>query len=146
MISYEGQTVEFDLAVVIPVHGGEEYVARSPGLGDSFGFVPTDRRTLQSKVQPNVFCIGDAADIDSKRRGSVTSYEVEVLVENVAALLRAREPDASFDGSTTCFIEASLHSWNGAGDEHGETIGTVSDPALKLAYQDAYWESLLQPA
>ena len=26
--------VPFDLAVVIPLHGGAEYVGRSPGLGD----------------------------------------------------------------------------------------------------------------
>ncbi len=146
LVSYEGQTIDFDLAVVVPVHGGADYVERSPGLGDSFGFIPTNRRTLQSNVQPNVFCVGDAADVDARRSGSVTAYEIEVLVENLAALLRAREPDACFDGATNCFIEASIHSWSEGDDAHHETIGTVTDPALKLAFQDTYWDLLLQPA
>lgn len=146
LVSYEGQTIDFDLAVVVPVHGGEEYVARSPGLGDSLGFIPTDHRTLQTKVRANVFCIGDAADLDPERRGSVTGDEVEVLVENVAALLRERQPRASFDGMTNCFIEASMQSWQRPGGEHPEAIGTVSDPALKLAFQDTYWKSLLPTA
>ncbi|MEM9514081.1 MAG: FAD/NAD(P)-binding oxidoreductase [Actinomycetota bacterium] len=147
LISYEGQEIQFDLAVVVPVHGGEEYIGRSPALGDAFGYVPTDHRTLQSKIQPNVFCIGDAADLDHVRGGSVTAYEAEVLVENVVALLRAREPDASFDGSTNCFIEASLRTWGSEqdNDHHHGTLGTVADPAMKLEFQDAYWNSLLQP-
>jgi sulfide:quinone oxidoreductase len=49
LISYDGREVPFDLAVVVPLHGGQAYVERSPGLGDELGFVPTDHRTLQSK-------------------------------------------------------------------------------------------------
>ena len=34
LISYDGREIAFDLAVVIPLHEGQEYVNRSPGLGD----------------------------------------------------------------------------------------------------------------
>src|ERR1019366_5544390 len=61
LISYDDRNVPFDLAVVIPLHSGAPYVGRSPGLGDELNFVPTDERTLQAKVAPNVFVIGDAA-------------------------------------------------------------------------------------
>ena len=42
LISYDGREVPFDLAVVIPLHGGAAYVGRSPGLGDELGFIPVD--------------------------------------------------------------------------------------------------------
>ena len=42
LVSYDEREVPFDLAVVIPLHGGAEYVGRSPGLGDDLNFVLTD--------------------------------------------------------------------------------------------------------
>ena len=35
LVSFDGREVGFDLAVVVPVHGGQAYVGRSPGLGDA---------------------------------------------------------------------------------------------------------------
>ena len=50
LVGYDGREVPFDLAVVVPLHGGAAYVGRSPGLGDELDFVPTDEHTLQSKA------------------------------------------------------------------------------------------------
>jgi sulfide:quinone oxidoreductase len=61
LVSYEEREIGFDLAVVIPLHSGQAYIERSPGLGDELGFVPADKQTLQSRARPNVFVIGDAA-------------------------------------------------------------------------------------
>jgi sulfide:quinone oxidoreductase len=83
-------------------------VERSPGLGDEFGFVPTDPHTLQSTVRPNVFVIGDAAAIPTSKAGSVTHFEGETLTRNVVRFLAGEELDASFDGHTNCFIESGF--------------------------------------
>ena len=64
--------------------------AARPGLGDELDFVPTDEHTLQSKAAPNVFVIGDAANVPGSKAGSVTHFEGEMLVENVRALPRRR--------------------------------------------------------
>jgi len=47
LIAYDEREIPFDLLVAIPLHGGAEYVGRSPGLGDDLGFVLTDQHTLQ---------------------------------------------------------------------------------------------------
>jgi sulfide:quinone oxidoreductase len=109
LISYDGRTVGFDLAVVIPLHSGAAYVGRSPGLGDELGFVPTDAHTLQSKVAPNVFVIGDAASLPTSKAGSVTHFEGEVLVENVQRFLVGKGLDDRYDGHANCFIETGFH-------------------------------------
>ena len=85
LVSFDGREVPFDLAVVIPLHGGQAYVERSPGLGDELGFVPTDQRTLQSKARPNVFVIGDAADIPASKAGSVAHFEGEVVAPGTSS-------------------------------------------------------------
>ena len=108
LISYDGREVAFDLAVMIPLHGGHAYVDRSPGLGDELGFVSTDERTLQSKARPNVFVIGDAADIPASKAGSVAHFEGEILARNITRYLAGEPLDAAFDGHTNCFIETGF--------------------------------------
>ena len=90
LISFDGREVGFDLAVVVPLHGGQAYVGRSPGLGDELDFVPTDERTLQSKASPNIFVIGDAADLRASKAGSVTHFEGEMLVRNIRRFLAGK--------------------------------------------------------
>jgi sulfide:quinone oxidoreductase len=107
--SYDGRELDFDLLVTVPLHGGGAYVERSPGLGDALGFVPTDKRTLQTPARPNVFALGDATDLPTSKAGSVTHFEGEVLTENVARFLAGKELDASYDGHANCFIETGFH-------------------------------------
>jgi len=158
LISYDGREVGFDLAVVVPLHSGAPYVGRSPGLGDELNFVPTDERTLQSKVRPNIFVIGDAANVPASKAGSVTHFEGEVLVENVRRFLVDEPLDASFDGHANCFIETGFHKallidFNYDTEPlTGHFPATVGLPLLKesrlnhlgkLMFQWFYWHSLL---
>ena len=158
LISYDGREVGFDLAVVVPLHGGASYVARSPGLGDELGFVPVDEHTLQSMAKPNVFAIGDAAGVPTSKAGSVTHFEGEILVENVRRFLAGEPIDGSFDGHTNCFIEtgfgkALLIDFNYDTEPlPGHFPTSVGLPLLKesrlnhlgkLMFQPLYWHSLL---
>jgi len=67
--SYDGRSLDFDLLVTVPLHGGAAYVEGSPGLGDPLGFVPTDKATLQATARPNVFALGDATDLPTSKAG-----------------------------------------------------------------------------
>ncbi len=158
LVSFDERTVDFDLAVVVPVHGGAAYVGRSPGLGDELDFVLTDPRTLQSKARPEVFAIGDAAAVPTSKAGSVTHFEGAVLAGNVARFLGGEELDASFDGHTNCFIEsgfgkALLIDFNYDTEPlPGHFPAAVGLPLLKesrlnhlgkLMFAWLYWHSLL---
>ncbi|MFZ0170610.1 MAG: FAD/NAD(P)-binding oxidoreductase [Acidimicrobiales bacterium] len=158
LVSYDGREEPFDLAVVVPLHGGAAYVARSPGLGDELGFVPVYEHTLQSKAAPNIFAIGDAASVPTSKAGSVTHFEGEVLVENVQRFLNGRPLDASYDGHANCFIEtgfnkALLIDFNYETEPLAGHFPTrVGLPLLKesrlnhlgkLMFQWVYWHSLL---
>ena len=158
LTSWDGREVEVDIGVVIPLHGGAEYVDESPGLGDELGFIPTDNATLQSQVKPNIFVVGDAADLPASKAGSVTHFEGEVLVENMEAFLEGREPDHRYDGHANCFIEtgfskALLIDFNYENEPvQGHYPGPVGLPLLKesranhlgkLMFQSFYWHGLL---
>jgi sulfide:quinone oxidoreductase len=109
LVSYDGREIPFDLAVVVPLHGGAPYIRRSPGLGDELDFVRTDIHTLQADAAPNIFVIGDAAGLPTSKAGSVTHFEAEVLVENIRRFLANEPLDASYDGHANCFIETGFH-------------------------------------
>lgn len=109
LVAYDGREEEFDLAVVVPVHGGAPYVGRSPGLGDALSFVQTDPHTLRAKVAPNVFAIGDATDLPASKAGSVAHFEGEVLVDNVARFLDGEPLRDAYDGHASCFVETGGH-------------------------------------
>ena len=158
LVSWDDREVPFDLAVVVPVHGGAPCVAASPGLADELGFVTTDERTLQSKARPNIFAIGDAAAVPISKAGSVTHFEGEVLVENIRRFLAGEELDASYDGHANCFIEtgfgkAMLIDFNYDTEPvPGHFPGRLGLPLLKesrlnhlgkLMFQWFYWHSLL---
>ena len=158
LVSFDGREIPFDLAVVIPLHGGAEYIGRSPGLGDAFNFVPADEHTLQATIKPNVFVIGDAASIPASKAGSVTHFQGEVLVENIRNFLNGRALLASFDGHANCFIEAGfgkalLIDFNYDTEPlPGHYPSTLGMPLLKesrlnhlgkLMFESFYWHALL---
>ena len=108
LYSWDEREVPFDLLITVPVHMGADFVPRSPGLGDEMGFVRTDAYTLQAKVAPNVFAIGDATNLPASKAGSVVHFEAEVLSENVRRFLAGAPLDPAFDGHSNCFIETGF--------------------------------------
>ncbi|HET6873987.1 MAG TPA: FAD/NAD(P)-binding oxidoreductase [Acidimicrobiales bacterium] len=158
LVSFDEREVGFDLAVVVPLHAGAPYVGRSPGLGDDLNFVPTDERTLRSKAAPDVFVIGDAANLPASKAGSVTHFEGETLVENVVRHLDGRPLVEGFDGHANCFIETGFHKAMLIDFNYdqepvpGRYPGAVGLPLLKesrlnhlgkLLFEPAYWHALL---
>ncbi len=101
--------VDFDLAVIVPSFRGASYVGRSPNLGGERDFIEVDHSTLQSSTHPNVFCIGDAANLPTSKTGSVAHFEGEIVVHNIRHFLAGQNPDAHYDGHGTGFIETGFH-------------------------------------
>jgi TusE/DsrC/DsvC family sulfur relay protein len=108
LVGYDGRELPFDLAVVVPPHAGAPFVDRSPGLGDELGFVPTDPHTLQSRVSPDIFVIGDASDVPTSKAGSVAHFEGEIVAENVRRHLAGEPAEGRFDGHASCFVETGF--------------------------------------
>jgi sulfide:quinone oxidoreductase len=158
LVSYDDREVPFDLAVVVPLHGGAAYVDRSAGLGDELGFIPVNPRTLQATDRPNVFAIGDATDVPTSKAGSVAHFEGEIVADGVRAYLAGQPLAGAFDGHTNCFIEtgagrALLIDFNYDTEPlTGHYPSRAGLPLLKesrlnhlgkLAFQQIYWHALL---
>ncbi len=104
LVGYDGTELAFDTLVTIPLHHGMDAIKRS-GLGDDFGFVPTDKHTLQVVGHPEIFALGDGTNLPTSKAGSVAHFEGEVLIENVLRFIDGRPLVPDFDGHANCFIE-----------------------------------------
>ena len=105
IVSYDEREIDFDLLVAVPVNMGADFVA-SAGLGDELNHVRVDPHTLQAVDHPNVWAVGDAANLPTSKAGSVAHFSMPVLVTNVTDAIAGRAPSASFDGHSNCFIES----------------------------------------
>ncbi len=106
LTSLEGETFDFDLAVLVPPHKGAEVIAES-GMAGPGGWLPTDPKTLEVKGQNHVFAVGDASDLPISKSGSTAHFEAPVVVEQITADLEGRAPDpvkSKYRGKVMCFV------------------------------------------
>jgi sulfide:quinone oxidoreductase len=103
--SMEGETVAYDLLVLVPPHRGQK-VIESSGLGDERGWVPVDKNTLKHTRYGNIWAIGDTTSIPISKSGSVAHYEATVAAAEIAAVVKGEAPPAHvYDGKVMCFLE-----------------------------------------
>jgi len=160
LVSMDEREVGFDLLVTVPLNMGADYIARS-GLGDDLNYVPVDKGTLQCKAFPNIFAIGDAADIPTSKAGSVAHFAVEIFTANFLDMVAGRPMTHRFDGHANCFVESGhgkgllidfnydteplpgrypvpgIGPFTLLGESHVNHLG-------KLGFRYAYWHLLLK--
>lgn len=103
--SLEGETVEYDLLVLVPPHRGQQVIEES-GLGDERGWVPVDRNTLKHTRFDRIWAIGDATNIPISKSGSVAHYEASVAAAEIVATVTGKaQPTHVYDGKVMCFLE-----------------------------------------
>src|SRR6266568_5948603 len=60
--SLEGETVAYDLLVLVPPHRGQKVIEDS-ALGDERGWVPVDKNTLKHTKVGHIWAVGDTTNI-----------------------------------------------------------------------------------
>lgn len=108
IMDFGGREIPFDCLVSIPLHSGDPVIAKS-GLGDEFGFVKADKKTLQSTLFKNVFVIGDAGNFPSSKAGSVAHFQADILEKNILQYINNETLTHNFDGHSNCYIETGFN-------------------------------------
>lgn len=103
--SLEGETVGYDLLILVPPHRGQQVIETS-GLGDDRGWVPVNKNTLKHSEFPDIWAIGDTTNIPISKSGSVAHYEATVVAAEIAAEVKGEAPpEHVYDGKVMCFLE-----------------------------------------
>lgn len=105
----DGTVVKYDLLVGVPIHTVPK-VVRESGLAGPSGWIPVDKRTLQTSW-PNIYAVGDVAGVMTAnnlllpRSGILAEEEAKVVANNIATNLLGRGEFRKFEGEGTCFLE-----------------------------------------
>ena len=106
--SIEGESVPFDLLIMVPPHRGAKVVEDS-GLGDRGGWLPTDKSTMRTKAHPDIFALGDCTDVPVSKSGAAAHFQAKVVADSIIADLRGQPATATYDGRVTCYCDAGYH-------------------------------------
>jgi sulfide:quinone oxidoreductase len=101
----ERVTLHYDMLHVTPPQSAPDFIKRGPlawHKGPNAGWVKTDMYSLQHLDYPDVFALGDAADLPTSRTATAVRKQAPVLVENLLAVMAGRPPPARYDGYASC--------------------------------------------
>ena len=158
--SYDEREIPYDLLVSVPLNKGADIIAAA-GLGDELNYVKVDKGTLQSTQYPNIFAMGDAANIPASKAGAVIHFQFHTVFKNILEAIAGKSPSHKFDGHALCYIEtgfgkATLIDFN---YDHEPLPGTYPVPGVgpfkllgestlnhwgKLAFRFMYWDLMMK--
>jgi sulfide:quinone oxidoreductase len=133
------QPEPFDLLAGVPPHRPPSIVKQS-ALANEAGWVPVNRRTLQTGTE-NVYAIGDVAAVTLAngmalpKAGVFADGQARTVAHRIADDIRERGTQAEYDGSGFCWIEEGGGS---AGFASGEFYAEP-DPVVPLPRSGRIW-------
>jgi len=102
--SLEGEEFDYDLLIAVPPHRGSNVISES-GIGDSEGWIPTDRRSMNVKDYDEVFALGDATNIPISKSGVVAHLQSTVVASNIVSALSGSGEKFEYNGRINCPME-----------------------------------------
>lgn len=146
--SLEGETISFDLLVLVPPHRGAKVIEDSK-LGDERGWIPVDKNTLRHQSSANIWAIGDATNIPISKSGSVAHYEASVAAAEIAAMVRGEAPPTHvYDGKVMCFLETGRGEATTIRFDYDHPPKSPSPNRLwhwaKALFNKSYWHTVPQ--
>jgi sulfide:quinone oxidoreductase len=146
--SLEGETVAYDLLVLVPPHRGQKVIEDS-NLGDARGWVPVDKNTLRHCSLEHVWAIGDTTNIPISKSGSVAHYEASVAAAAIVAEVKGEAPPAHvYDGKVMCFLETGQGQATTIRFDYDHPPVSPSPSRLwhwaKLLFNKTYWHTVPQ--
>lgn len=97
----EKVTRDFDLLHVVPKMAPYGFVKNSP-VADAAGFVDVNQATTQHNKFKNVWSAGDASSLPTSKTAAAITAQAPVLVQNLLRTMEGKEPEAQYDGYTSC--------------------------------------------
>lgn len=143
--SLEGTDLEFDIAVFVPPHKGAAFLRGHP-IADADGWVDVDRATLEARISPDVWALGDTTNLPISKAGSTAHFEGQTVAAGIVSAIRGNAPEprhAAYNGHVMCFLEAGHSKATLLDFDYGHPP-EPSKPSTwihygKLLFNQAYW-------
>ncbi|KAK1147075.1 hypothetical protein N8T08_001814 [Aspergillus melleus] len=94
-------TKSFDLLHVVPKMGPCDTI-KAGTISNEDGFVDVDQVTTRHKRYANIWSAGDASSVPTLKTMAAVTSRAPVLVRNMLQTMEGKQPDAVYDGYTSC--------------------------------------------
>ncbi|MFI6467926.1 FAD-dependent oxidoreductase [Streptomyces sp. NPDC050538] len=98
------ETLAYDLLHAVPPQSAPDWVKTGP-LADPAspqGFIAADKHALHHPGHPEVFALGDVANLPTSKTGASVRKQAPVVAANLLAAMQGAEPTRRYDGYTSC--------------------------------------------
>lgn len=95
--------MDYDFLHLVPPQTAPDFITNS-GLAAPNSFTDVDIHTLQSKKFPNIFGIGDSANLPTAKTAAGVFAQVPVLVNNIFRHMDKKSLNGKYDGYNSCPI------------------------------------------
>jgi sulfide:quinone oxidoreductase len=143
--SLEGETLQYDLLIMVPPHRGADVVINS-GIGDEDGWIPTDKNTMKIVGFENSYAIGDATNIPVSKTGVTAHLESIVAANNIVASIRGKREVYMYNGRINCPFEMGSGQASFVVGSYEMPVKEIQPSRLsyimKKAFARFYWSTL----
>jgi sulfide:quinone oxidoreductase len=103
------ESIDYDLLHATPPQSAPDWVkgTKVADPASPFGYVQVDQYTLQSPTWPNVFSLGDVANLPTSKTGAAVRKQAPVLVANLLDEMQGKPASRRYDGYTSCPLVTS---------------------------------------
>jgi sulfide:quinone oxidoreductase len=94
--------IHFDMMHLAPPQASPKFIAESP-LASPTGWLSVDLNSLQHTKFPNVFGLGDVAELPTAKTGAAIRKQVPIVIRNILKMIESNEIiDKSYNGYSSC--------------------------------------------
>lgn len=83
LFSRKDVEMEFDLMHLVPPMSAHKFIRENEELASESGFVDVDKHTMNHKKYPNIFALGDAADLPTAKTAQAVFSQAPVVSHNL---------------------------------------------------------------
>ncbi|KAK9720887.1 hypothetical protein QE152_g21868 [Popillia japonica] len=87
---------------VTPPMSCAEVLRTCKELSNKYGYADVNLQTLQHKMYPNIFGLGDCTPGITNKTSSAVGAQSQIVYQNVLSIFRGKYPIAHYDGYTAC--------------------------------------------
>jgi len=105
------QRIAYDMIHVTPPMSAPDFVKHSPlANATPGGWLDVNITTLQHVRYPNVFGLGDVADLPTAKTAAAVRRQAPVVMENLLAVLKSQPVAAEYNGYSCCPLITGYNS------------------------------------
>ncbi|MHB8560749.1 MAG: NAD(P)/FAD-dependent oxidoreductase [Thermoplasmataceae archaeon] len=145
--SLEGESVNYDLLVLVPPHRGQKFITNS-GLANESGYVDIDKHHLNYGTYDDVFVIGDATNLPISKAGATAHFQSEYLSHSIAHDVGGSVYENEYKGDVACTTitggEKAITLYFNYEKPPRTSFQSKTDFLLKWTSSDTYFSGMLR--